>query len=123
MEVETAKTDFDIDLGFLTLYSSSHVDFQTQNGADPKSNPDLAAQIDKISRQRFAEIVTELMAIKKKEDEKMDAKKLDLQVHEFDKSEYTIALPAPNTILPRFRPLPKPKPLTKFEKYAKEKGM
>lgn len=32
-------------------------------------------------------------------------------------------LPAPTTILPREKPLPKPKPLTKWERFAKEKGI
>lgn len=32
-------------------------------------------------------------------------------------------LPAPTTELPRAKPLPKPKPLTKWEKFAKEKGI
>jgi len=32
-------------------------------------------------------------------------------------------LPAPTTRLPREKPLPVPKPLTKWEKYAKEKGI
>ncbi|KAK6904607.1 hypothetical protein I203_105423 [Kwoniella mangroviensis CBS 8507] len=32
-------------------------------------------------------------------------------------------LPAPSTVLPREKPLPKPKPLTKWERFAKEKGI
>ncbi|WWC67395.1 uncharacterized protein I206_101303 [Kwoniella pini CBS 10737] len=32
-------------------------------------------------------------------------------------------LPTPETILPREKPLPKPKPLTKWERFAKEKGI
>ncbi|WWC57501.1 uncharacterized protein I303_100033 [Kwoniella dejecticola CBS 10117] len=32
-------------------------------------------------------------------------------------------LPTPTTILPREKPLPKPKPLTKWERFAKEKGI
>jgi len=31
--------------------------------------------------------------------------------------------PPPSTLLPREKPLPKPKPMTKWEKYAKEKGI
>lgn len=31
-------------------------------------------------------------------------------------------LPPPSTVIPREKPVPKPKPLTKWEKYAKEKG-
>lgn len=32
-------------------------------------------------------------------------------------------LPDPITLLPREKPLPKPKPLTKWERYAKAKGI
>lgn len=32
-------------------------------------------------------------------------------------------LPKPTTILPRIRKVPGPKPLTKWEKFAKEKGI
>jgi hypothetical protein len=32
-------------------------------------------------------------------------------------------LPAPTFVLPREKPLPKPKPLTKWQKYAQEKGI
>jgi len=34
-----------------------------------------------------------------------------------------VTLPAPTTRLPREKPLPKPKPLTKWEKFAKQKGI
>jgi regulator of ribosome biosynthesis len=34
-----------------------------------------------------------------------------------------VALPAPLTHLPREKPLPKPKPLTKWQKFAQEKGI
>ena len=34
-----------------------------------------------------------------------------------------VALPTPQFALPRFKPVPKPKPLTKWQKFAKEKGI
>lgn len=34
-----------------------------------------------------------------------------------------VELPNPTTLLPRFKPLPKPKPLTRWEKFAKDKGI
>lgn len=33
------------------------------------------------------------------------------------------SLPAPTTVVPREKPVPKPKPLTRWESYAKEKGI
>nr|CAG4646534.1 EOG090X0CBY [Macrothrix elegans] len=38
-------------------------------------------------------------------------------------NETVVKLPAPTARLPRAKPAPKPKPLTKWEKYAKEKGI
>jgi len=35
----------------------------------------------------------------------------------------TVELPKPKTLLPRFKPIPQPKPLTRWEKFAKEKGI
>mmetsp|Transcript_29847 Transcript_29847/g.58467 ORF Transcript_29847/g.58467 Transcript_29847/m.58467 type:complete len:325 (-) Transcript_29847:443-1417(-) len=34
-----------------------------------------------------------------------------------------VSLPTPATLVPREKPVPKPKPLTKWEKFAKEKGI
>jgi regulator of ribosome biosynthesis len=36
---------------------------------------------------------------------------------EYTKSKYTIELPEPNVVLPREKPVPKPKQLTKWEKF------
>jgi regulator of ribosome biosynthesis len=47
------------------------------------------------------------------EDEKRD----------FDKAEDNVELPKPTTVLPRAKPVPKAKPLTKWERYRLEKGM
>lgn len=42
---------------------------------------------------------------------------------DFDKAKDNITLPKPTTILPRFKPVPKPKPLTRWEQYRNEKGL
>ena len=34
-----------------------------------------------------------------------------------------VELPRPELALPRFKPVPKPKPLTKWQQFAKEKGI
>jgi regulator of ribosome biosynthesis len=34
-----------------------------------------------------------------------------------------VKLPTPTFVLPREKPLPRPKPLTKWQKYAREKGI
>ena len=39
------------------------------------------------------------------------------EILEYTKSKYTIELPEPNVVLPREKPVPKPKQLTKWEKF------
>jgi regulator of ribosome biosynthesis len=45
------------------------------------------------------------------------------ETRDFDKSEDNVQLPKPTTLLPRSKPIPKPKALTKWEKFRLEKGM
>lgn len=47
----------------------------------------------------------------------------DSENRDFDKPKDTVKLPAPLIKLPRSKPVPKPKPLTKWEKYRVEKGL
>jgi regulator of ribosome biosynthesis len=42
---------------------------------------------------------------------------------DFDKAPDNLKLPKPITLLPRAKPIPKPKPLTKWEKFRLEKGL
>ena len=45
------------------------------------------------------------------------------QMRDFDKPKDMVTLPKPQTLLPRSKPVPKPKPLTKWEKYRLDKGL
>jgi hypothetical protein len=45
------------------------------------------------------------------------------EILEYTKSKYTIELPEPNVVLPREKPVPKAKQLTKWEKFRQEKGI
>lgn len=47
----------------------------------------------------------------------------DEEKRDFDKAEDNVSLPKILTILPRAKPIPKPKALTKWEKYRNEKGI
>lgn len=42
---------------------------------------------------------------------------------EYTKSKFTVELPEPNVVLPREKPIPKAKQLTKWEKFRIEKGI
>lgn len=47
----------------------------------------------------------------------------DGEILEYTKSTYQVSLPEPKIILPREKPIPKEKPLTKWEKFRKERGL
>lgn len=47
----------------------------------------------------------------------------DAEILEFTKSKFSLRLPEAITVLPREKPIPKPKPLTKWEKFRLEKGL
>jgi regulator of ribosome biosynthesis len=47
----------------------------------------------------------------------------DGEVLEYTKPIFNVELPDPKIILPREKPIPKPKPLSKWEKFRQEKGL
>lgn len=106
--------DLEVDLGNLSLYASHHVDF---------SEGDAETQIQALARENFKRLFSRLVELRSKEDEVRDAKKLELQIHDFDKSEFHVVLPDPTTLFPRFNPMPSKKDLTKWERYAQDKGI
>jgi len=62
-----------------------------------------------------------LFDLKKKQKEKEGGE--DGEILEYIKSKYSVDLPKSQIILPRTKPIPKEKPLTKWEKFRIEKGM
>ena len=111
------ESDLDADLGLLTIYNTKHVDFKEEN------TEEFEEQLDDITKQNFNIFLNSIMRIKSAEDAARDAKKLELQIHTFDKTEYQVTLPQPETLFPRFHKMPKKKALTRWEKYMKEKGI
>ena len=45
------------------------------------------------------------------------------EILEYTRSKYSVLLPKPKILLPRHKPIPKPKPMTKWEKFRLEKGI
>ena len=45
------------------------------------------------------------------------------EILEYTKSYWSVDLPKPKHVLPREKPIPKPKPLTKWEKFRQERGL
>lgn len=53
----------------------------------------------------------------------MEAGGEDGQILEYAKSQFSVLLPKPGIVLPREKPIPKEKQLTKWEKFRIEKGL
>jgi regulator of ribosome biosynthesis len=58
-----------------------------------------------------------------KKQQKLDEGGEDGEILEYTKSMYAVRLPESKVVLPRQQPPPKPKPLTKWEKFRQEKGL
>jgi regulator of ribosome biosynthesis len=104
---DNEKFNVTCDLGNLLVYD---------NGA---FNQEFVGEEDMIERGKsnlkyFFEELFKLASTQKGEEEER---------RDFDKPEDNVALPKPTTVLPRSKPIPRPKPLTKWEKYRLEKGL
>lgn len=116
MDTENFNEDIAYDLGNLTIYNSSHTDFSS----DPVQ---LEKQVQRLALENFRRIFSKLVEIRAQEEASRDLKKLDLQIHDFDKTEYHVKLPEPKTLFPRMNPMPSRKDLTKWERFAQDKGI
>jgi regulator of ribosome biosynthesis len=113
--METGQTNYAFDLGILTLSDSNPLkcDFTL-----PTFNKELQQQtLENIKR-----MVNSLYALKLSKDQKLDDIPDEHQVIDFSQSQFDIALPEIKTAFPRHKRIPEAKKLTKWEKYAQEKG-
>ena len=107
MTETTEKFNVNFDLGHLLIN-----DTQTFNS-------------DIISEEQIKERGIKNLQVFYKELFSMSGKQVgeDDEKRDFDKPKDTVKLPEPIIKLPRSKPLPKAKPLTKWEKYRLEKGI
>ena len=113
--METTQTNIAYDLGILTLSDSNPLkcDFTL-----PTFNKELQQQtLENIKR-----MVHSLYALKLTKDQKLDAIPDEYQVIDFNQSQFEVTLPEIKTAFPRHKKIPEAKKLTKWEKYAQEKG-
>jgi len=64
-----------------------------------------------------------LYALKTQKDQTLDAVPDEHQVIDFSQSQYEVALPKVKTVFPRHKKIPEAKQPTRWEKFAKEKGI
>jgi hypothetical protein len=88
---------------------------------DCRSFGDLSAKdAEKYTQENLCQIYRVLFELNRQQ--KLEAGGEDGEILEYTKSKYTVDLPLPNVVLPREKPIPKPKVLTKWEKFRLEKG-
>jgi regulator of ribosome biosynthesis len=102
-----AKFNVTFDSGHLLIYDNGPFN------KDDINEEDVTGRLTKNLKVFYEELYGLLNKHKGEDDEKRD----------FDKAPDCVALPKPVTVLPRARPIPKPKALTKWEKYRMEKGI
>jgi regulator of ribosome biosynthesis len=102
-----AKFNVTFDSGHLLIYDNGPFN------KDDINEEDVTGRLTKNLKVFYEELYGLLNKQKGEDEEKRD----------FDKAPDCVALPKPVTVLPRARPIPKPKALTKWEKYRMEKGI
>jgi regulator of ribosome biosynthesis len=106
----------ELDLGNLTLLDFNAV----QRGSDDAETADnITAQL--VGNLQF--VLNSLVDLKKKEISAVEVLPEEEQIHDFEKSTLYVMLPEPVAIFPRSRKLPDAKKETKWERFAKEKGI
>eukprot|EP00301_Raphidiophrys_heterophryoidea_P025012 c8288_g1_i1.p1 GENE.c8288_g1_i1~~c8288_g1_i1.p1 ORF type:complete len:396 (+),score=108.80 c8288_g1_i1:94-1188(+) len=104
---ETKKIDDDIefDMGNLTTY-----DLHPLDGKRLKGDKNKEQYLNEISTENVQRFVTQLL-------------RLDMKRFDDATTPAAFVLPPPTTRLPREKPVPVPKPMTKWEKFAQDKGV
>ncbi|KAG0052529.1 Rhodanese- sulfurtransferase [Gryganskiella cystojenkinii] len=100
VSVEGKIIPLEFDLGLLTAYDQNPVD----EAALKKNKDEYLNELSRDNAQLLFNEVFQLQTIS-------------------DDNGVMAMLPAPTTLLPREKPLPKPKPETRWEKFAKAKGI
>lgn len=105
-----------LDLGALTLYDL--------NAIPPASNPEeLEATLTQHLVANVQFIFAKLLEAKKESLAALHSLPEEQQVHDFEQAPLFLKLPESATVFPRSRRLPEEQQLTKWEKFAKEKGI
>lgn len=102
------------DVGSLTLYDS--------NGY-LENQLDTEEKLKSIAEKNYRKLMSKLRQVQQDEVREMGERKLEHQVIDYDRDTEVIELPEAEVVFPRFKPLPTQKILSKWERFAKEKGI
>ena len=98
------------DPGLLTVYDANPL---------PESEEKKTQQVFKS----YKTLLKKLTTMKEEEEMKNETRKLANQYKDFDIMDNEVVLPEPITEFPRFKRLPEARPMTKWETFAKKKGI
>ncbi len=80
-------------------------------------------QILEETKKNLSTVYKELFELKRTQKAQSGGDDEDGEILEYTKSIFSVALPKPHIVFPREKPIPKEKPLTKWEKFRKERGL
>lgn len=93
------------------------------SSVNPCNLGSLDTHLSDLAKMNFMKLFRKYLSIKEGVQSANEALDDELQVHDFSKGEYEVSLPSKTTVVPRFKVLPSEKMLSKWQKFAKEKGI
>eukprot|EP01017_Pseudomicrothorax_dubius_P046377 TRINITY_DN8160_c0_g1_i1.p1 TRINITY_DN8160_c0_g1~~TRINITY_DN8160_c0_g1_i1.p1 ORF type:complete len:279 (-),score=105.88 TRINITY_DN8160_c0_g1_i1:152-988(-) len=112
----TTLTNVSFDLGCLLVSNARPLTV-------PEDNESREEFLRKEAIANVNLLLAKLYDMKERRDAEREAKDEELQIHDFERSAFEVDLPEHTTIFPRHKKIPPPKKLTKWERFAKEKGI
>jgi len=106
------------DLGILTLFATAPLKFDVTPGEG-----DFNQKLKDLSLKNIKLLIKKLYSLKSSKEETFDQEVDDYKIYDYSKTEYDIKLPDCTTVIPRFKKLPDERKLTRWEKFASEKGI
>ena len=112
--VEKADINLEYDLAYLHLLNSNHI----------SNEKEITEKfLTKQANENFGSFLKECLKIREICESRRNNLDEDLQTHDFTRSTFEINMPDPKTIFPRHKKIPLVKTETKWEKFAKDKGI
>jgi regulator of ribosome biosynthesis len=118
MEIQNNLVNINFDLGILSLFDSNAVKYDIAPGTDEFEN-----NLREQSRNNIKLLIQNFYTLKTKKDTSFENEPDEYKLYDYNKSHFEVPLPAPTTIFPRHKCLPAEKKMTKWEKFALEKGI
>jgi len=118
MENQNNVVNINYDLGILSLFDSNAVKFDISPGTS-----EFEKNLKELSLKNIKLLMQNFYSLKSRKEDAFDDQPDDLKLYDYNKSQFEINLPPSTTVFPRQKTLPAVKKLTRWEKFAKDKGI